>query len=260
MNLCTNAYQALDGSTGEISVRLFRTLLSPTEGVEIGRLQPGSYVCMQVQDTGIGIPQEYLQRIFEPYFSTKKMEEGTGLGLSVVHGIVNDHRGAVVVESTPGQGSCFTVYLPEAENDPVNRGEPIGRTVLAFSGCILVVDDEQPILEFFVQILEHMGFTVKACSSSEEAYKIFANESDSFDLVITDMGMPGMTGLKLAGMIREVNRQTPIILCTGYSEQVTQDNFMEMGLAGYLAKPFTAESLFREVTRVLASKQKILID
>jgi PAS domain S-box-containing protein len=259
MNLCTNAYQALDGSTGEISVRIFRTLLSPTEGVEIGRLQPGSYVCMQVQDTGIGIPREYLQRIFEPYFSTKKMEEGTGLGLSVVHGIVNDHRGAVVVESTPGQGSCFTVYLPEAENDPVNRGEPIGRTVLAFSGCILVVDDEQPILEFFVQILEHMGFTVKACSSSEEAYKIFANESDSFDLVITDMGMPGMTGLKLAGMIREVNRQTPIILCTGYSEQVTQDNFMEMGLAGYLAKPFTAESLFREVTRVLASKQKILI-
>jgi PAS domain S-box-containing protein len=252
MNLCTNAYQALEGEVGKIVIRLFRKSLSPTEGVEIGRLQPGNYACMQVKDTGKGIPQEYLQRIFEPYFSTKKMPEGTGLGLSVVHGIVNDHRGAIVVESTPGRGSCFTVYLPEAEKNVTELREPLGQKALTFTGNILVVDDEQPILDFLAQILQHMGFSVQASRSSQEAYEFFCSEWATIDLVITDMGMPGITGLKLAQMMKKVDQQTPIVLCTGFSEQVTRENYMKLGLAGYIAKPFTAESLSREVARVLA--------
>ncbi|MBM9612663.1 response regulator [Desulfobulbus rhabdoformis] len=251
MNLCTNAYQALEGEVGKISIHLFRKILSPTQGVEIGRLQPGNYACMQVEDSGKGIPKEYLQRIFEPYFTTKKMQEGTGLGLSVVHGIVNDHRGTVTVESTVGQGSSFTVYLPEAKQDQKVGLPQNARTDKEFSGCILVVDDEQPILDFFVQILQHLGFTVKACQSGLEAFEIFQEEDQAFDLVITDMGMPGMTGLNLTKQIRQINTDVPVILCTGYSEQVTAENYVTLGLDGYIAKPFTAESLFKEVSRVL---------
>lgn len=257
MNLCTNAYQALEGEVGTIEIRLFRKKLNPIEGVEIGRLQPGNYACMQVKDSGKGIPQEYLQRIFEPYFTTRKMQEGTGLGLSVVHGIVNDHRGAITVDSIPGEGSCFTVYLPEAEQDQGERRMPVvvGQWP-KFTGYILVVDDEQPILDFLVQILEHLGFTVKACRSGNEAHGVFLQESQAFDLVITDMGMPDMSGLKLAGKLLQVHKDVPIILCTGYSEQVTPDNFREKGLAGYIAKPFTAESLLKEVGHVLQKRRK----
>ena len=251
MNLCTNAYQALEGEVGKISIRLFRKKLSPTQGVEIGRLQPGNYACMQVEDSGKGIPPEYLQRIFEPYFTSKKMHEGTGLGLSVVHGIVNDHRGTITVDSTVGQGSCFTVYLPEAKQGRKVGSAPNARANQEFSGSILVVDDEQPILDFFAQILVHLGFTVKACHSGLEAYQIFQEQELAFDLVITDMGMPGMTGLSLAKKIKQMHKDIPIILCTGYSEQVTVDNYLELGLDGYIAKPFTAESLFKEVCRVL---------
>ncbi|WP_321283870.1 PAS domain-containing protein [uncultured Vibrio sp.] len=256
MNLCTNAYQALEGEVGKITIRLFRKNLSPTEGVEIGRVQPGKYACMQVEDSGIGIPAEYHQRIFEPYFTTKKMQEGTGLGLSVVHGIVNDHRGAITVDSVVGQGSCFTVYLPEAEQDLAESRAQIVKKDYAFSGCVLVVDDEQPILDFFVQILEHLGFTVKACQSGIEAYEIFLQEPKTFDLVITDMGMPGMTGLNFSQKLLHINKDVPIILCTGYSEQVTRDNYHDLGLAGYIAKPFTAEGLLKEVGRVLQGKGK----
>lgn len=117
MNLCTNAYQSIVTEEGTIKISLFTVLLSPREAIEIGRLSPGEYVCIQIQDDGIGIPKEYIHRIFDPYFTTKKLNEGTGLGLSVVHGIVNDHRGAITVESEVGQGSCFRVYLPETVKD-----------------------------------------------------------------------------------------------------------------------------------------------
>ncbi len=264
MNLGTNAYQALDGMAGKIKIRLFRRKLSPTEGVEIGRLQPGNYACMQVEDTGKGIPGEYLQRIFEPYFTTKKIQQvsakktqqGTGLGLSVVHGIVNDHLGAITVKSTIGKGSCFTVYLPEAERDREDNQLQTVKKAYADRGCILVVDDEQPILDFFVQVFEHIGFSVTACQTALEAYQIFFQESEAFDLIITDMGMPGMTGLNLAQKFQQINSSTPIILCTGYSEQVTMENYEAMGLAGYIAKPFTAESLLKEVGRVLQGRRK----
>ncbi|WP_310599233.1 PAS domain S-box protein [Desulfobulbus sp.] len=251
MNLCTNAYQALEGKGGMIRLRLFRKLLTPKEGVITGNLPQGAYVCLQVEDNGIGIPPEYLQRIFEPYFTTKKLHEGTGLGLSVVHGIVNDHRGAVTVESTPGQGSCFTVFLPEAKEE-AGESVSVERFVPAvFEGNILVVDDEPPITFFLVQVLEHLGYKVQACLSSEDALKAFLKRWNAFDLIITDMGMPGMTGLELAEKIKAVNPDVPIMLCTGFSEHVTAENYRQMGLAGFVAKPFNAEHLAKEVGRVI---------
>jgi len=251
MNLCTNAYQALEGNGGVITIRLFRKNLSPKEGVVIGNLPPGSYVCLQVEDNGIGIPSEYLTRIFEPYFTTKKLHEGTGLGLSVVHGIVNDHGGAVTAESLPGQGSYFTVYLPEAK-DNTEQNTSVGEfRYNKLEGTILVVDDEQPITFFLVQVLEHLGYKVVACTSSEAAYEEFAERSVEFDLVITDMGMPGMTGLELSQKIKKIKPDIPVLLCTGFSEHVTAENYRQMGLDGFVAKPFNADNLIREVTRVI---------
>jgi PAS domain S-box-containing protein len=254
MNLCTNAYQALEGRGGIIHIRLYTKDLSPKEGVEVGNLQHGTYVCLQVQDNGVGIAQEYLQRIFDPYFTTKKINEGTGLGLSVVHGIVNDHRGAVSVESTPNIGTCFTVFLPKAEKESgVDKREH--QTLNAHkAGRILVVDDEQPIVFFLVQVLEHLGYTVDSCLSSETACQKFLAENGEYDLVITDMGMPGMTGLELAEELKKICPEVPIMICTGFSEQVTADNYQNMGLAGFVSKPFSAEHLSKEVHRILAPK------
>jgi CheY-like chemotaxis protein/two-component sensor histidine kinase len=251
MNLCTNAYQALEGRGGVISLRLFRKSLSPKEGVVTGNLPQGAYVCLQVADNGVGIPPAYLQRIFEPYFTTKKLLEGTGLGLSVVHGIVNDHRGAVTVDSTPGFGSTFTVYLPEAKEvaeKKANQGRLIRGTP---EGHILVVDDEQPITSYLTQILEHLGYKVEACVSSEAAYALFLERKGAFDLVITDMGMPGMTGLELVEKLKRIQPAIPIMLCTGFSEQVTADNYRQMGLAGFVSKPFNARFIAQEVARII---------
>jgi two-component system, cell cycle sensor histidine kinase and response regulator CckA len=256
MNLCTNAYQALEGKGGGIHLRLQRKDLSPKEGVVIGNLPQGTYVCLEVEDNGVGIPAEYLQRIFEPYFTTKKLHEGTGLGLSVVHGIVNDHGGAVTVESVPGRGSCFTVFLPEAKDDSAankNEGEYIH---CKCEGNILVVDDEQPITFFLVQVLEHLGYKVVACVSSESAYDVFSQQREVFDLVITDMGMPGMTGLELANKIKTLRPTVPIMLCTGFSEHVTAENYQQMGLAGFVSKPFSAGHLACEVARVIREAKK----
>jgi len=256
MNLCTNAYQALEGKGGFIKLRLYQKQLSPKEGVIIGNLPQGSYVCLQVEDNGIGIPPEYMQRIFEPYFTTKKLHEGTGLGLSVVHGIVNDHGGAVTAESVPGRGSRLTVYLPEAKEDFEDNKYESEHSYSKSEGSILVVDDEQPITFFLVQVLEHLGYKVVACVSSQDAYEMFLKKKEEFDLVITDMGMPGMTGLELSEKIKRINPNIPIMLCTGFSEHVTAENYKQMGLSGFVSKPFNAGNLAREVTRVMGASKK----
>ena len=256
MNLCTNAYQALEGKGGFIKLRLYQKKLSPKEGVIIGNLPQGSYVCLQVEDNGIGIPSEYLQRVFEPYFTTKKLHEGTGLGLSVVHGIVNDHGGAVTAESVPGRGSRLTVYLPEANEDLEDNKYEGEHSYSKCEGNILVVDDEQPITFFLVQVLEHLGYKVVACVSSEAAYEIFLKRKEEFDLIITDMGMPGMTGLELSEKIKKINPNIPIMLCTGFSEHVTAENYKQMGLSGFVSKPFNAGNLAREVTRIMEASKK----
>lgn len=257
MNLCTNAYQSFNGQNGIIQVLLYKKRLSSKQGVMIGNIPKGTYVCLQIKDNGVGIPKEYINRIFEPYFTTKKMNQGTGLGLSVVHGIVNDHRGAVTVESFPGKGSSFTVYLPESknyENIPNNEFE----SVVKLNAKILVVDDEQPITFFLKQVLEHLGYSVIACSSSREALNIITFEKNNIDLVITDMGMPDENGLELTKKIKIINNKILVILCTGFSDMVTSENYQENDLDGYVSKPFNADQIAKEVYRVLSKKEKKL--
>ncbi len=251
MNLCTNAYQSLEGKRGVINIRLKSVTLNPSQGVKIGSLPHGQYACIQVTDNGIGIPESLHQRIFEPYFTTKKINEGTGLGLSVVHGIVNDHGGAVALQSTPGKGSCFSVYLPEVIEDTLGNIVQGKSTKSPGVHRILIVDDEQPIVYYMANVLEQYGYLVATSISSMHAYQLFINRPDDFDLVITDMGMPGMTGLELATELKKIRPSIPIVLCTGYSEHVTVDNFKEKGLAGFIAKPFNAKGIIQEIIRIL---------
>lgn len=250
MNLCTNAYQALGNKGGLINIRLFKKKLTPKEGVAIGNLQHGYYACLQIIDNGIGIPEEYIHRIFEPYFTTKSLNEGTGLGLSVVHGIINDNCGAITVSSQPGRGSCFSVYLPlhEKKNKSINKEQNIDFMI---KGNILVVDDEEPIVIFISKILKQIGLTVDTCTDSTTASNIIKESLLSYDLIISDMGMPGISGLELSRLIKNINSKFPVIICTGYSQQINSDNYMKLGIDGYLHKPFNAQMLIKEVLKVI---------
>jgi len=255
MNLCMNSFQALEDENGWIRVTLDSVDIVPHEGIELGNLPAGQYVVLKVEDNGHGIAREHVNRIFEPYFTTKEKDEGTGFGLSVVHGIVQDHRGAIKVESTPGKGSTFTVYLPAVksmdssssiENIELKKGD----------GRILLVDDEQQIVDYEVQVLENAGYITYSTTSSIDAVKIFNQHKKRLDLIITDMAMPEMTGLQLFKEIRKSSRkEIPVILCSGYSEYVSAKSSVALGLNGYLAKPFTAEQLIDEVQRILVVKK-----
>ncbi len=255
MNLCTNAYQAMDDDrAGRIEVILDTTEVGYHEGVELGNIPAGEYVILKVQDNGHGIAEEHLNRIFEPYFTTREKNEGTGLGLAVVHGIIQEHRGTIKVESTPAQGSCFTVYLPAIDEEDA-KSAPQEKELKKGQGRILVVDDELQIVDYEVQVLERAGYVTMSTISSLQALKMIEEKKWDLDLLITDMAMPDMTGLELFEKIREMNSDLPVILCSGYSEHISEDSSEELGLDGYLAKPFTGEQLLEVVQQVLEKKK-----
>ena len=260
MNLCMNSFQALEKENGWIRVTLDTEQVTPHEGVALGNLPAGTYVIIQVEDNGHGIAKAHINRIFEPYFTTKEKNEGTGLGLSVVHGIIQDHRGAIKVESTPGKGSRFTVYLPLVES---GERPKIGEDTDVKKGerRILVIDDDQQMIDYVVQILEKAGYVTQSSTSSRKALKMLKGRPGrKVDLIITDMAMPEMTGLQFFKDLRESGRDIPVILCSGYPEHVSSPSSKEQGLDGYLTKPFTAEQLLAEVNKILATdKQKAAI-
>ena len=254
VNLATNAKQAMPEQNGEVEVWLDRIVFDDQLGAAHPDLIPGPYARLSVSDTGIGIPKEQQEKIFEPYFTTKERGEGTGLGLSVVHGIVRAHKGKIVLSSQPGRGSLFQVYLPldEREPGPEIRSETPGE-LPGGTETILVVDDEEAIVNMVRQFLERLGYTVTPCYSSPEALKAFQAAPDAFDLMITDMTMPGLTGLQLAGKLFKIRSDLPVILCTGYSDSVSEDSIWEHGLAKYLKKPIKQEELAFSVRQVLDS-------
>jgi len=250
MNLCANAAHAMDAHGGVIGITLKRVILDKTAALGLN-VAPGSYMNISISDTGHGMSPEIIDRIFEPYFTTKEMGRGTGLGLSVVHGIVLGHRGAITCRSVPGQGTTFDVYLPEIKSASAdNRTEerlpyPTGRE------SILVVDDEPALTDLAKKLLSKLGYTVISRNSSMEALELFRKRPDQFDLVITDMTMPFMTGDKLAQQILAIRKNIPIILCTGYSEFITEEKARQMGIRQLLMKPLESEKLALTVRRVL---------
>ena len=243
MNLCTNAYHAMREKGGVLSVALSEVDISPEDYAENLALQSGKYLMLTVSDTGHGMDKALVEHIFDPYFTTKKKGEGTGLGLSVVHGIVKSHQGHITVYSEPGQGTEFHVYFPCIEaTTPASLAEqqeiPRGR-----HEKVLVVDDEEPIAQMLGNMLEKLGYVVITKSNSMAALEIFRDQHESIDLVVTDMSMPGMSGAELAAELLKIKPGLPIILCTGFSEVINEKKAKAVGFKGFLLKPVLKRQL-----------------
>ena len=253
MNLGTNAGHAMQEDGGMLEVSLANVELDDLSAEKHLDLAAGSYLRLTVSDTGHGITAEIMERIFDPYFTTKDTGEGTGLGLSVAHGIVKTHGGTITVYSEPGKGTTFHVYLPlilEEEREEKESEGPLP----SGNERILFIDDEEVLVEIGSQILEQLGYEVVAEKSSVQALELFRAEPDRFDLVITDMTMPHMTGDKLAQALMKIRPQIPIILCTGHSGLVSEEKAEEIGIKAFVMKPLVMRNLAETVRKVLDEK------
>lgn len=250
MNLCTNAAHAMEQGGGTLDVGLAAVTLTAAEIENHPGVEPGPYILLSVRDTGAGIDATILDRIFDPYFTTKKQGEGTGMGLAVVHGIVKNHGGMITVRSSPGQGCVFQVYFPRLETAaPVQRaGE---EEIPGGNEAILLVDDEAPLAEMEHRMLERLGYRVESRVSSIEALQAFRDNPLKFDLVITDQAMPNMTGVELAREILAIRPDLPIILCTGFSRQISEENAKALGIREFILKPLLKSDIARCIRKVL---------
>ncbi|MDX1952168.1 MAG: PAS domain S-box protein [Verrucomicrobiota bacterium] len=241
MNLCANAGYAMRNASGKLEVTVKHKAFSPAEADQF-QLKPGNFLSVAVADTGHGMSPKVLERIFEPFFTTKPVGEGTGLGLAVVHGIVTSHGGIIQVRSTPEKGTTFTVYLPLAATgqvvSPVERAElPPGYQ------RVLFVDDEPAITDIFAQKLSKMGYEVTCASRGVEALQIFLANPSAFDVIVTDMTMPGMSGMQLARGIREVSKSVQIIICSGFFESLSHAEVESLNINQIITKPVNYHSL-----------------
>jgi PAS domain S-box-containing protein len=252
MNLCTNAYQAMRETGGVLTVSLKGISVSEVEAVGRGNLAPGRYAILEVGDTGCGMSREVRERIFEPYFTTRAQGEGTGLGLSLVHGIVLGLGGCVNVYSEPGRGATFKVYLPLITGKSGRPPELKSDIPPGGNESVLVVDDEEVITRLESKLLEGLGYRVTAFTDSEEALQAFRDQPNSFDLLITDMTMPRMNGDALAREILGIRPGMPIVICTGFSELLDAEKAKALGIREYLLKPVEKGELARAARRALA--------
>lgn len=253
MNLCVNSAHAMEKSGGILTVSLKKEDLD-SSAAQYMEVLPGHYLKLSISDTGHGISPEVMTRIFEPYFTTKDLGRGTGLGLSVVHGIVKSHGGAINCISTPGEGTTFDVYLPEIE---LVKGETDSREkepIPTGSERILFIDDEPALADMVDKMLSKLGYQVTTRTSSADALILFNEYPGSFDLVISDMTMPVMTGDKLAQKIMEIRNDMPIILCTGYSEHISENKVKEIGISVLVMKPYETEDLAKAIRKALDKK------
>lgn len=259
MNLCTNAYQSLPDSGGRIDITLSDHRLGPSEAKQFPELSPGDYICLQVSDNGPGMSSEVVQRIFDPYFTTKEVGRGTGLGLSVVHGIVQQAGGAIDVDSKPGQGTTFTVYLPIWQGER-QTSEPRLNERQETNGNehLLVVDDEPSVLKLLQVNLQTLGYRVSGLSKAREALETLRQNPSDFDALITDQAMPGITGRDLAQEVQAIRPDLPVILCTGKEEAWQDQGYLEGVIRAVLLKPFDKKELAQTVRRVLDEDQQAM--
>ena len=257
MNLCTNAKHAMEENGGVLTVALSDVTLPPTpdSGHRDLDLPSGSYVKLTIKDTGNGMAPDIVKRIFDPYFTTKEKGVGTGLGLATVHGIVKNHGGTILVESAPGSGSTFHVYLPHATaiQDPSRRTP----SHLLPRGCerILLIDDEDELVIVTKDMLQHLGYQVVTATSGLEALAIFREKPEQFDMILTDMTMPDITGDKLSGQLIKIRPDIPVILSTGYSEKIDAVEARKIGIRAFVLKPLTLDQLAQTVREILDGKR-----
>ncbi len=250
MNLAANASLAMQDKGGILDIGLADIDFmpdSPIVGVEV---LPGEYLHLTVKDTGVGMSPHVMKRVFEPFFTTREVGKGTGMGLAVVYGIVKDLQGTITVESEPGVGSTFRVLLPKIKTG-IEEERVSGVQTCGGRERILFVDDEQMLVEWGEAVLERLGYTVTAVTDSKEAVNIFSAGPSRFDLVITDQTMSGMTGLQLSKEILKIRNDIPIILCTGHSETVSRETAKLAGISQFVMKPLVRQELARAIRRAL---------
>ncbi|MEA3358259.1 MAG: cache domain-containing protein [Thermodesulfobacteriota bacterium] len=250
MNLCTNAYHAMEETGGSLSVNLKEMDLTPEDLTGLN-MESGPYLCLTVSDTGTGMDSPTMERIFDPYFTTKEKGKGTGLGLAVVHGIVKGYGGDIRAYSEPKKGTSFHVYLPVIKTDNLASEIISDEPLQTGHEHILLIDDETQIIDMEKQMLEKLGYQVTALTSSIDALQAFKAAPDKFDLVITDMTMPNMTGDKLTGELKNIRPDIPVILCTGFSEKISKESAGALGVAGFLMKPVLMKDLARTVREAM---------
>jgi len=256
MNLCTNAFHAMQGKTsGVLSITLQNITLDYRDIPRHPGLAPGEYVKLSVGDNGCGIPKDICGRIFDPYFTTKEKGKGTGLGLSVSHGIIKNHNGDISVYSELGKGTTFNIFFPRLVSSHAEENTVLPETVLGGTEHILFVDDEEAIARMSKAMLESLGYRVTALSNSIEAFELFKARPEDFDLIITDMTMPQMTGKELSENILNIRPQIPIVLCTGFSEQINGIEAKEIGIKGYAMKPVGKKDLAAIIKKLLNERQ-----
>jgi PAS domain S-box-containing protein len=253
LNLCTNAEHAMRERGGLLDVQL-RTVEVDAEFVAAHPpLHPGSHVKLTVRDTGHGMSPQVQERIFDPFFTTKPRGEGTGMGLAVVHGIVASHGGAITVESAPGRGTRFDIYLPRCDGAEAPE-IPVEAPARGLGERILLVDDEPLLVRIGAATLERLGYRVARYTDGREALEAFRADPDAFDLVITDQTMPQMTGETLARELLRLRPRLPIILCTGFSHAMTEDKARSLGIRALLMKPVSRQEFCLTVQRLLAER------
>jgi PAS domain S-box-containing protein len=250
MNLCTNAGHAMRETGGTLKVTLINTVLDRDFTDHYREMAPGDHLKIEVSDTGPGIPAEYLDKIFDPYFTTKEKGEGTGMGLAVVQAIVQGCKGAVIVEPAEPNGVSFKIYLPIIYTDQPTKTK-LDAIIPGGNERILFIDDEPPLAELTKQLLERFGYQVTIRTSSIEALALFKSQPEAFDLVITDMTMPHMTGDQLAAELMSIRSQIPVIICTGYSQKVTRDLLERLNIKALILKPVIRDELLISVRQVL---------
>lgn len=256
MNLTTNAYHAMEETGGTMTLSLKETEINDQDAIRLN-IPQGFYACLTVSDTGTGIPKDIMGKIFDPFFTTKQQGKGTGLGLSVVHGIVKSSGGTILTDSEIDKGTVFTVYLPIAESnlkkDDLLQANQVKISMRGGNERILIVDDEDMLIRLQKDMLERLGYKVTSFTSSFDALELFRTSPDKFDIVITDMTMPSMSGDKIALELIKIRPDIPILLYTGFSTIMSEEKALSMGIKGFLMKPVTVSQLDKKIREVLDS-------
>ena len=256
MNLCTNAGHAMKETGGVLEIGLKEVVMDALNLIHHPDLKPGRYLELSVRDTGHGIPQENLGRIFDPYFTTKKTGEGTGLGLAVVHGIVKDHGGDLSVYSEVGKGTIFIIYLPLMEKQAEGNERKVKEVILRGKGeTILFIDDEKMVVDFSRELLEELGYKVVTQTDPVAAIEVFKKNSVNFDIVITDKTMPRLTGFDVIRKIRAIRADIPVVLCSGYQDKEDMEKLQALGINQLITKPARINVLAKAIRDVLDKEQ-----
>ncbi|MGD9201434.1 MAG: PAS domain S-box protein [Chitinispirillia bacterium] len=252
MNLSTNAIHAMD-EKGELIISLQEEKTEDTRHGILGAIKPGFYSVIEVRDTGTGIDETLINRVFEPFYTTNKTGEGTGLGLSVVYGVMQSHNGNISVESCSGKGTIFKLFFPKSETMVTVMEEEIRKEPIKGHERILFVDDEELVKDMGTILLNSLGYKVSSTSNSLEALETIKKDPNSFDLLITDQAMPDMTGLELAHEIHKINSELPIVLCTGFSSKVSNEKIAAFGINAIFFKPLIKRDIAIKLREILDS-------